>query len=176
MRTCKDICELWGSNMKGRFRFKKAQEEMVGFALIMIVVAVILLVFLGFYLRKSGTVEVESYEVESFIQSFLQYTSDCRDNLEYRSVKNLIFDCSERNRCLDGRESCEVLKSDLEGMIQEGWRIENLPIAGYELKILEGEQELLVINGGNSTKNSRGAAQYFNRGGSSFEIFFNAYS
>ena len=62
---------------------KKAQEEMVGFALIIILVAVILLIFLGFSLRDQEKETIESYEVESFIQSFLQYTSDCRDNLEF---------------------------------------------------------------------------------------------
>jgi len=56
---------------------KKAQEEMVGFALIIIVVAVILLVFLSIGLRKDGREDVESYEVASFIQSLLQYHTSC---------------------------------------------------------------------------------------------------
>ena len=65
---------------------KRAQEEMVGFALIVIIVSVILVIFLGFSLRDQGKENVESYEVESFIQSFLQYTSECRDNFNFLSV------------------------------------------------------------------------------------------
>ena len=72
---------------------KYGQEEMVGFALIMIIVAIILLIFLSFSLGKSEKETVESYEVESFIQSMSQYTTDCRDNLEYVSIQKLIFDC-----------------------------------------------------------------------------------
>ncbi|MBU4116158.1 MAG: hypothetical protein KKG94_00235, partial [Nanoarchaeota archaeon] len=74
---------------------KRSQEEIVGFALIIIIVAVILLIFLGFYLRAPQKEIIESYEIESFIQSFLQYTSDCESNLEFLPVKNLIFACYE---------------------------------------------------------------------------------
>ena len=44
----------------------KAQEEMVGFALIIVIVAVILIILLGIYLRKPKDQAIESYE-ESII-------------------------------------------------------------------------------------------------------------
>src|SRR3989338_7985995 len=56
---------------------KRSQEEMVGFALIIILVSIILLVFLAFSLSKSKTESTESYEVNSFLQSTLQYTTAC---------------------------------------------------------------------------------------------------
>jgi len=155
---------------------KKAQEEMVGFALIIIVVAVILLVFLGFSLKGQQKEIVESYEVDSFIQSFLQYTSDCRDNLEYLSVQKLIFECSNQESCLDGRESCLVLDSILSDIVQESWKTgEERPIKGYKLKINSNEEQILLIEEGNMTKNSKGSSQDFYKGGNSVEIFFNAY-
>ncbi len=46
---------------------KKAQEELVGFALIIIIVAVILLFLIVFSLRSNEKEAVESYEVNSFI-------------------------------------------------------------------------------------------------------------
>jgi len=154
---------------------KKAQEEMIGFGLIIVVVAVILLVFLGFSLRKPQTEQVESYEVESFIQASLQYTTDCRDNLGYRSIQSLIFDCYNREKCLDERESCDVLEFNLREITEESWKIENRVIKGYELKIISDNEELLLIKQGNSTGNYKGAMQDFSKAGNLIEITFTAY-
>ena len=44
---------------------KLGQEEMIGFVLIIILVAIIILVFLSFSLKKPVKDNVESYEVES---------------------------------------------------------------------------------------------------------------
>lgn len=155
---------------------KKAQEEMVGFALIIIVVAVILLIFLGFALRKQQKEIVESYEVESFIQAFLQYTTDCRDNLEYLSIQKLIFDCYGGEMCLDGRSACDALNSTLKEILEESWKVEgDRPVKGYELKIASDEEEILLITKGNLTGNSKGAMQEFSRSGNLIEIFFTAY-
>ena len=120
---------------------KKAQEEMIGFALIIIVVAVIILVFIGFSLKSPQKEAVESYEINSFIQSFLQQTSDCRDNLEYLSIQKLIFDCNDGEICLDGRNTCEVLDSTLRGITEESWKIEESPIKGYNLEIISNGVE-----------------------------------
>jgi len=153
----------------------RAQEEMVGFALIIIIVSVILLVFLGFMLRKPQTELVESYEVNSFLQSMLQYTTDCRDNLEYCSVQKLIFDCNNNEMCLDGRNTCDVLNSTLSGIVEESWKIQDRPVKGYELKILVNEGEMLVLKQGNVTRNYKGSVQPFERAGSSIEVYFTAY-
>jgi len=59
---------------------KKGQEEMIGFALIIIIVAVILLVFLAVSLKNSNKETLGVNEVDSFIQSFLSYTTDCKEN------------------------------------------------------------------------------------------------
>jgi len=155
---------------------KKAQEEMVGFGLIIIIVAVILLIFLGFALRSQQKESVEDYEVNSFIQGFLQYTSDCRNNLEYLSIQKLIFDCNNNEICLDGRSFCDVLNSTLTGIVEESWDIKgDRPIKGYELKISSNEAETLLIKKGNSTGNYKGSMQDFSRSGNSVEIFFTAY-
>ncbi len=156
-------------------KYKKAQEEMVGFALIMIIVAVILLVLLSLSLRDSGQ-EVESYEVGSFIQAFLQYTSDCRDDSEYLDVKNMISDCDRGRICLDGRSSCEVLNSTLREIVEEGWKVgADRPVVGYELIILSNGGEIFFIAEGNVTRNQEGSMQSFAKRGSNFEVFFTAY-
>ena len=159
-----------------KIRNKYGQEEMVGFGLIIIIVSVILLIFLGFALRSPQKEPVESYEVNSFIQGFLQYTSDCRDNLEYLSIQKLIFGCNDDEMCLDGRSACDVLNSTLTGIAEEGWKIEgDRPIKGYELKIDSNKAEILLIKKGNITGNYKGSMQDFSRSGNSVEIFFTAY-
>jgi len=155
---------------------KRAQEEMVGFALIIIIVAVILLVLLSISLRRPQEEGVESYKVDSFIQAFLQYTSDCRDRSEYLSIKDLISDCEEKNTCLDGRNSCEILNSTLKGIVEESWKVgADRPIVGYELKILSNGREIFLLEEGNVTRSYKGAVQPFAKRGSNFEVFFTAY-
>jgi len=153
---------------------KSGQEEMIGFALIMIVVVVILLIFVGFSLRNSQKETVKSYEVESFIQAFLQYTTNCVDGYEprYYSIRKLITACKNKEVCLGGQNTCEVLNSTLSEIIEKSWQVgENLPVKGYELKILSNNKEILFIQEGNSTSNSKGAVQYFK----DIDIFFTAY-
>ncbi len=155
---------------------KKAQEEIVGFALIIIIVAVILLFFLNFYLRSGEKEGVESYEVDSFIQAFLHYTTDCEDYLEYLSVQDLIFECNNDALCLDDREACEVLNSTLRNIVDKTWKVgENYPVKGYELNITANEEEILSFIEGNITKNYKGAEQPFSKSGDSIKIFFRAY-
>jgi hypothetical protein len=162
-----------------KLKGKRAQEEMIGFALIIILVAIILLVFLGISLRSPQKENVESYEVKSFVQAFLQYTTDCRDSndLGYFSVKDLIFSCNRNEKCLDERNTCEVLNFTLTGITEESWKVEgNRPVKGYELKILKDETEIiLMIEKGNVTKNYKSSMQDFSKSGSSFDIFFTAY-
>jgi len=149
---------------------EKAQEEMVGFALIIILVSVVLLVFLGFTLRDQGKETVESYEVESFIQSFLYYTTNCRDNLEFLSIQKLISDCNNNRICLDQRQACDVLKPILKEIVEESWNIgTDTAIKGYELTINSAEKEILKLKEGNTTKNSKGSVQFLPN---NIEIFF----
>lgn len=155
---------------------RKGQEEMLGFALIMIIVAVILVIFLGFSLRKPQKEALESYEVDSFIQAFLPYTSDCKDNLGYVSVQRLLFDCNSGEKCLDGRDTCEVLNSTLKGIVDASWKVEgDRPIKGYKLDILSNGEGMILIEKGNLTGSSKGSMQDFSKGGNLIEIFFIAY-
>ena len=136
---------------------KRAQEEMVGFALIIIIVAVILLIFLGFSLTKPSTDNVESYEVESFMQAMLQYTSNCSDNLQRLSIQDLIIRCERRRECADGRKSCDVLKEEIEDIMAESWKIENTPIAGYDMIVVLDDKAVVNISQGNITNNFKGS-------------------
>ena len=156
---------------------KKAQEEIVGFALIIIIVAVILLFFLNFYIRSGEKESVDNYEVGSFIQAFLHYTTDCEeDYLEYLSIQDLILECDDDALCLDDRRTCDVLNSTLRDIVNKAWRVgENYPVKGYELKITANEIEILSFMEGNTTGNYKGAEQPLPKSGDLIKIFFRAY-
>jgi hypothetical protein len=156
---------------------KKSQEEMVGFAVIIILVAVVLLVLLGFLLRSPQKEAVESYEVQSFIDSSLQYTSDCEDNLGFLAVEKLIISCEEERTCIDERNSCEVLNSTLKNIIEKAWNYGNQSaIKGYKLKIIANEQESLALSGGNETGSYKGSSETFAGRGKEYEVSLNIYS
>jgi len=139
---------------------KRGQEEILGFALIMIIVSVILLVFLSISLKKPQKESVESYEVENYLQSVLQFTTDCSDGKGFFSVQDLIFECKEINACLDGREVCVVLNSTLKDIDRESWVVGNdTPVKGYEMAVLSEGNPLVYFQEGNSTGNSKGSIQ-----------------
>lgn len=160
-----------------KIRNKHGQEEMVGFALIIIIVAVILLVFIGFSLRSSTKDTVESYEVQSFIQSFLQYTTDCRDRTnDLLTVRELILECNDQEKCSNGEDTCVILNSVIGGITNESWKVgEDRPIKGYELNISSQEKSILTISDGVQTENSKGAPQNFVKSGEKIFIYFKAY-
>jgi len=157
---------------------KKAQEEMIGFALIIILVSVILLAFLGFSLSKTPRDLVESYEVENFIQAFLQYTTECEKGFaEYFSVQDLIFECDLKNECPnEEKTACEVLNNTLNDVLGEAWPVgEDRPNKGYELSIETEDKRILNILEGNITRNFKGASQTFSKRRTNFDIVFKAY-
>ncbi len=155
---------------------KFGQEEMVGFALIIVIVSIILLAFLGFSLSKSPE-PVQSYEVESFIQSALQYTTDCKDSREYLNVQDLIFQCDLNAKCSDERDSCEVLNESLKQILDEAWPVgEQYPRKGYELKIETDIKSILEIKKGETAGNYKEASQIFSKQRKNFELNFKVFS
>ena len=151
----------------------RAQEEMVGFALIIIVVSVILLIFLGFSLKSSPKETVESYEVESFLQSYLQYTTDCKDNFDFVSVRQLIYKCQNKEMCLNGKDSCDVLNENTKGIIEASWKVgTERPVKGYDFAIKAQNNSLANFSEGNKTINSKGSVQFLPR---DVEVDFTAY-
>jgi hypothetical protein len=155
---------------------KFGQEEIVGFVVIVVIVSVIILVLLSFILTNTDGVAVESYEVESFIQSMMQYTTTCETRLEFLSYQKLIAYCENEGTCLDETDSCEILDSTTRDIIRVGWNInEDSPIKGYEFKIATEERELFFAEEGNKTANYKGSFQDFARRGEEYIISLTIY-
>ena len=154
----------------------KGQEEIVGFALIIIIVAVILLVILGLSLKGKGKEAVQSYEVASFIQTSLQYTSDCYNGIEYLSMQKLISECEREYACDDGRNTCEVLNSTIKGISEKSWKVsEETPVKGYKIRIVTEEREILLLEKGNKTNNYKSSMQSFSKQGIDYDLSFSVY-
>lgn len=159
-----------------RKKMNKAQSEMVGFAMIIIIVSVLLLIVLSLSFKKTNEDITESQEVEAFIQSFLTITTDCAKSYEpnYHSVRKLIFACNEKENCLDERDSCEVLNETLSKILENSWKVgEDWPIKGYLLNITVEGEELWTEQKGNVTNSNKGSAQSFEQG---IDIIFIAYN
>lgn len=139
---------------------KTGQEEMVGFVLIMIIVAVIAVVFLSISLRRPVKASVtESYEIYTFIQSLRQYTSSCEDyDTNYVSIGDLTKMCDQGDLCVDSRTACEVLEEETQAILDNSFIVsEDAPIKAYDLQVYyEEDQEFIrdVMNleKGNMTK------------------------
>ncbi|MDP3992588.1 MAG: hypothetical protein Q8P79_03735 [Nanoarchaeota archaeon] len=154
---------------------KRAQEEIVGFAMIVIIVSIILIFFLVFSL--SDEPETASYEAESFLQSSLHYTSGCADNGEFLSVQELMVSCYNEERCDNEADACSVLNETLAGILKESWSVgSNFPVKGYKIEISSGEEKILSIREGNITGSYKGAQQPLPYAGAQISVLFNVYS
>ncbi len=154
--------EISNLNFSWKKKSTKAQEEMVGFVLIVVIVAVILLILLAFGLKSSKKEAVESYEVTNFIQSFLQYTTDCRDSndLEWFSIKQLLYECGYGRTCLDERDVCDALESELSGILEQNWIVtEQSAVKYYGLEIFSGGEAIINMTKGEETNNCKGSMQ-----------------
>lgn len=114
---------------------RKGQEEIVGFVLIVVIVAVIFLVFLGLFLRQRAPATAkESVDVSQFIESMMEYTSDCAVSYEpaFSSIGVLVKDCNSGSTCKSGEKACSVLNRTLKGAIESNWRYgPDRPVKGY---------------------------------------------
>ena len=150
---------------------KKGQEEIVGFVVIIVIVGVIILILLGFLLNSPDESAVESYEVESFIDSMLQYTTNCESQLEYLSVQKLIAYCENEGICLDGEDSCDILNSTIKEIIENGWNVnEQSAVKAYEFNIFNEENQIFLIEKGNKTSSYKGSYQDFVRSGKEYKV------
>ncbi len=160
-----------------RIKNKQGQDEMVGFGLIIIIIGIILLVVVSFTIKKPVKENVESYEINAFIQSVLQYTTDCKINSEFVDIRDLIFVCNQKATCSNGIDSCLFLKNTLKDILKESWKTgEKEIVKGYELAIISGGNKVIeIVEGTVDSQNYKGNYQKFARGGESVDFFFTAY-
>jgi len=156
---------------------KKGQEEMVGFAFIVVIVAVVFLVFLSIAFNGSKDNSPQSFQVESYLQVLFTQTSDCSNGIKYLTIKELIIDSDNSLTCEDGRFPKVVLRSALEEISNLSWGgNSDSSTVGYMLNISSNGVPIMEgILSGDKTRNYRGASQNFSKNGNSYVIEFRAY-
>ncbi len=153
------------TNLNFLSKGNRAQEEMIGFGVILLLVAIVLVVFLSLSMGGSDKKAVDSYQVNSFLQAYLQYNSKCQEKnygiIENVSMQNLIKKCYKEENCLDERDPCELLNKTSKDMIVESWQIkEGSPRVGYEFIVADSENNLIAYSSeGKETYDSRGGRQ-----------------
>jgi hypothetical protein len=136
---------------------KKSQEEMVGFVLIIVLVAVIVLVFLAISIRKNNGVQ-ESRDVENFMHSSLLFTSPCQPRQgEVYDLRDLIVACYNNEKCLSGEEACKILNGTFIGLIENGFQVgEEAKYKAYEFRIYKENETIFYLSRGNFSANKLG--------------------
>ncbi|MFA5953861.1 MAG: hypothetical protein WC812_04675 [Candidatus Pacearchaeota archaeon] len=149
---------------------KKAQEEMIGFALILVIIGVIILVFFTISIKNKTTVE-ESYVTDNFIQALLQHSTDCAENYEtdYLDFRRLINKCanSGTGKCFQSSWTyCESLEKNLNSTLKNSWQISSDSYyKAYVLKINNKGNELLTIyDSANKTELTDVKSQFNSKG------------
>lgn len=157
---------------------KKAQEEIIGFGIILLLVAVVGVIFLSISLNKNSQEGgVEDYEASSFLKAMLETTTNCEKNAEYVSVKDLIFECQRKYVCFNEENSCEILNDTIENIMEESWNVgNNTPVKGYELIVDSEEGRMINLTEGIATNSYNGASQSYTKTREKADIFLKIYS
>ena len=100
---------------------KKAQEEMIGFVLIVVLVSVIALIFLAISIRKTDG-EIENKEIEKFLHASLLFSIECKEDRNY-DFKDLIKACYNNEQCLDGDNPCDLLDKTALELVENSFKI-----------------------------------------------------
>lgn len=134
----------------------RGQQEIIGFALIVVIVTVISLIFLILYLKKPVT--QENVEVENLLASTMDFTTQCVINPPtYETMEDLIKTCalSQGKRCKNGDDPCEYLTRLEKDILSSAKKTDNL-MNGYQLDInLQNKAVIPKIFEGNCSSDDR---------------------
>ncbi|VVB80675.1 Uncharacterised protein [uncultured archaeon] len=129
----------------------KAQQEIAGFVIIVVLVIVALMIFVVISLKQTPT-EIKSDAASNALAGVLSYTSECSVNPPYsESVRDVVKDCYENQKCNNlNLMACSYLNQTLAEMLPD--LLINPQVSGtikaYELRIdwVNGEDETDIQN------------------------------
>ena len=141
----------------------RAQEEMVGFILIILIVIVIGLFFVGYSLRHK-TEPVQNAEVGSMISAMLEYTTNCTPyGISYYNLRDLLKACYNNEVCSNlEQDSCIYLQNLTKAILAVSVNTTDRPVNAYEFKanfVGAKNQTILNITKGVCNKNITLASQ-----------------
>lgn len=162
MRIRKNLCFRKRNKMTLN---KKAQEEIVGFVLIVIIVTIAGIILLGIFLRQPENNSLESKDIYHFLESAMEITSSCAPSYEpaYSKLSELFKDCFEGlSTCTSGESPCSVLNKTLTQTIDSSFFTDKrAEIKGYQFQSLyttnSTQKEILSIYNGNCANAIQGS-------------------
>lgn len=139
---------------------KKAQQEMVGFVLIVVVVVVGLMIYLVISLGGGDTGERISVRAENVLDSVMKMTTECAPIFEpdYDNYEELFGSCYANVNCPNlNKGACDYLNESLSKVLEEIMKSEGwINYYKFELFVKNGNG-LLEIKQGNCTGTITGA-------------------
>ncbi len=140
---------------------KKAQEEMVGFALIIVIVAVLALILLIIAGRKPVAPD-ESRELANFLNSIAQYTTECSESGSPYSVKEVIRACVGEAQCQNGKAACKVMNATLQPLLDAAFPIDG-KVKSYYFTLSYNHTEIkrILALGNMSCTGAKKGAEFF---------------
>jgi hypothetical protein len=136
----------------------RAQQEMVGFVLIVVIVVVALMIFLVISLRQPVK-ESQSIVVKNLLYSVMESTTECVVSEPYfENMRDLIKRCYEKEKCNNfNAPACTYLNDTISSMMNDLTKTEN-SITSYEMTAYwENEEKrspIFSIKGGSCNKTS----------------------
>lgn len=133
---------------------KKAQEEMMGFVLIVLLVIIIGVVFFAFSLRRPepGILEHKSGEMSDMLHAMLKCQTDCEKNGLTQPLDNVIRICLNGDPCDDPNDKpCKIANLTFYNMTTKflgtNTSIVERSIHGYKLSLSSGELGEVIFEG-----------------------------
>jgi len=115
---------------------KNAQQEMVGFVLIVAIVLIALMVFLVISIRNKTEFK-QSDDVVNFVNVLMMHTTECAIVYEpdYDNVKDLIKSCYNNQKCKNlNKMACDYLNESLSQIMGKVMETD-ASVSAYELDI-----------------------------------------
>lgn len=140
----------------------KAQHEMMGFALIIIMVAIIGVVFLSMS-KPDKENNQPSPLAENFLESVLHHTTNCSkysSGPPYLQIKDLSKICAQEGFCNPPITACDALNSTINKILNNSFKAgTEFPLKAYHFLILSEGEAIINESLGNKTYNSRGSSE-----------------
>lgn len=118
---------------------KKAQEEIVGFVLVVVVIMIMLFIFIGFMsLKNDNSSRSDSPIIEDFLSGLMISTTNCtiQGDIQPLSVEELFTSCEFKETCEDGIKSCNSLEFEITNSLDLAFKTNNYSkIKGYEFGV-----------------------------------------
>ena len=128
---------------------KKAQEEMIGFVMIMVVVAVIFVIVLGLYIGQNNSrTSIDSEEISQFLSSAFELTTNCTLPATSRELQlnELIQKCYSNLNCESGENSCNLTRNLFKQAIESVWNFSPESLQkGYDFTVFDSDQNELIF-------------------------------